>query len=297
MIGVMKTPRALLFDAVIALQAKLLGLRKKSVPIDAMNMVYYERGKPSARPSFILIHGYTANKDVWARFAHALPNGAHAVIPDLAGHGESGFDARWDYSPKAQADRIAQLMEKLGIPNAVILGNSMGGNITANFAIFHPTRAKAICVFNPGGVRTITPSVADELFAQGDNPFAISSLADFKRLYGMTMYKAPPTPEIIIEEVSHRYQLRKPNYIQILRDIADKNRLEGRLGDIKVPTLIVWGKEDKIIHHSGAKQWSQGVACSEVQLLEGIGHMPMVEAPKLSANLVMKFLTAKGLWN
>lgn len=278
------------YDAVGAIEAKLYGFEKSFVRINDMEMAVYERNNVDANETVILLHGYTASKELWLRFANQLDERYHVIIPDLAGHGETGYFSGWSYRASAQADRIAQLMETLGVKQATIIGNSMGGMIAANFAIMYPLKTNKIVVFNPAGVTPPEPSETEQMFARGESPFEIDSANEFADFYELTMAQPPFVPDFVLRGMALRYSERKTNYAHIAQDFRFHDQLDNRLGLIRVPTLIIWGDQDRILSPSAALVWQRGIEQSELHIFKGIGHMPMVEVPQQAAQRVTEFL-------
>ena len=81
-----------------------------------------------------MVHGFTATKELWARFAKHLVKDFRVIAPDLAGHGQTEYNPNFDYGIPAQCERLSKLLDDLNIEQAHITGNSMGGFIAANFA-------------------------------------------------------------------------------------------------------------------------------------------------------------------
>ena len=274
------------YEATAATEAKLYGFDRVWVELDEMPIATFQRGTPERGKTVILLHGYTASKELWLRFARHLDDTVHVVIPDLPGHGETGYASSWSYTASAQAERVRQLMTRLGVNQATIVGNSMGGMIAANFAIMYPQQTHAIALLNPAGITPPRPSVTEAMFAQGESPFEIDSTDEFLRFYQLTMHQPPFAPEFVLRGMATRYMERKQAYAHIAKDFRFNDTLDGRLGLIETPTLIIWGDKDQILSPSSAPIWQDGIAGSELIVLENIGHMPMVEAPQTTANLV-----------
>jgi pimeloyl-ACP methyl ester carboxylesterase len=146
----------------------------------------------------VLLHGYSADKQVWVRFARPLLDRYEVIIPDLAGHGATGFVPGLDYSGPAQARRVAAMLDTLGIAKAHVAGNSMGGFITAHFALAYPQRTLSAGLIDPAGVNSPEPSDMGKLLAGGRNPFEVNSRAEFDDFYAMTMAQPPWLPGIVI---------------------------------------------------------------------------------------------------
>lgn len=273
------------------IEAALYGFEKGKVELGDITFSVYRRSAArETAPTLLLLHGYTASKELWLRFANQLDERYNILIPDLAGHGETGFDPQWSYSPSAQAERLQRLLEAMNIERATVIGNSMGGLIAANFALQYPERTTALVVIDPAGVTAPVASRAEKLFQQGQSPFEIDNWEDFQNFYAMTMAQPPYIPEFVLRSIAERYQQHKAEYIQIAEDFRNLDQLDGRLSEISVPTLIIWGSRDQLLDVSAAAVWYKGIPNAELEIFEGVGHMPMVERPARTAERVTEFL-------
>ncbi len=289
--GVATYPRigALAYEAGVAVEASLYGFEKERQAVNGLSMAYYVGGQHDA-PAIVMLHGYSADKMVWLRFARHLTDDYTIIIPDLAGHGETGFDADWNYTMEAQAERVAGLLSELNIEKVHIIGNSMGGFISAQFALMYPERTLSVAPMDPAGVPTPEPSQMEQMLARGRNPFLMENGQQFAEFYRMTMAQPPWLPQMVLDAMAEDYRSRTPALETIFEDIQRSPLLTDRLGEIKAPALILWGDQDALIHVSGAKRWHDLVPNSELTVWEGIGHMPMLEIPEKSAQRYQKFL-------
>ncbi len=278
----------LIYDTAIAIESTVYGLGRRTQALDDLAMVYY-RGGPEAAPAIVMVHGYTSDKTVWLRFARHFTGSHQVIIPDLAGHGETAFDPALSHTQQAQAARIAALLDRLGIDRAHIIGNSMGGYISAYFALAYPERTLSAAMVDPAGVISPQPSAMDLLVARGENPFEISSMEDFERFLPMTMAQPPYLPQVVVDAKAATYMARRERYATIFEAIHSAPRLTGRLPQLTPPSLLIWGDQDRLIDVSAVAVWQQvpGIA---VAVMPGIGHMPMVEAPAQTAAIYRQFL-------
>lgn len=279
----------LVFAAGISLENKLYGLEAHQQDIGELSIPYY-RGGTEGGQAIVMVHGYTADKTVWPRFARFFVDSYDVIIPDLAGHGDAAFDPTWDYSQQAQAERIVALMDKLDIERIHIIGNSMGGYIAAYFALAFPERTLSATMVDPAGVISPERSDMERLLEQGENPFEIASAEDFSRFYPMTMAKPPYLPKMVLDATAQTYMDRRERYAQIFKDIHGEPRLTARLSEMQVPSLLIWGEQDRLIDVSAVSVWREQVPNLYVRLMPEIGHMPMVEAPEETAAIYQTFL-------
>lgn len=278
-----------LYETVTDLEAKLYGFDEHRVDIGEMEWVLY-RNDNAGKPAIVMVHGFSADKDVWPRFAKHFVADFDVIIPDLAGHGDTGFDATWDYSIAAQTDRVAALLAALNIEQAHIIGNSMGGYLAAQFAIRYPQQTLSATMVDPAGVSFPVPSEMYQLIAQGDNPFFIESRRDFDRFYPMTMAKPPYLPKVVLAAVAQKYIERREQLEKIFNDFHGSELLDNQLSQLTAPAMLWWGDQDRLLHVSAVPVWQAGVPQLETHVFEGIGHMPMVEIPQQTATLYRAFL-------
>jgi abhydrolase domain-containing protein 6 len=278
------------FENATDLEASLFGFEQKEANIGEMNLSYYESESSANKPTVLLLHGYSADKDVWPRFARHLVDDYHIIIPDFAGHGDTEFNKGWDYSAPKQSQRLLALIDKLDIQQVHLAGNSMGGFIAAYFAKDYPQRTLSALLIDPAGVRSPELSDMDKMLAKGRNPFEIHNSEEFAEFYAMTMANPPWLPGFVLDAVGEDYQQRLSQLQQIFTDFHGKDMLDSQLSEIQVPVLLLWGQEDRLIHVSAVDVWKAGIPNIQAEVWKGIGHMPMVEVAERTATLYKNFL-------
>ena len=267
----------------------MYGFEKESVDIGDMKLALYRHANPG-KPTLVMLHGYSADKDVWVRFAKHFTDDYQIIIPDLAGHGDSPYQPEWNYGMPAQAARVMALLDQLNVQQAHFIGNSMGGFLTATIAVRHPERTLSAVMVDAAGITSPIPSDLYKMLENGHNPFLITNRKEFDAFFAMTMRKAPFMPDIVLEAVSDNYIQRRESLVKIFDDFALNDQLENQLSDIKAPAMIWWGDGDQLLHVSAVPLWQAGIPQAEVRIFEGIGHMPMMEIPSQSAKVYQAFL-------
>lgn len=280
----------LTYDLTAGIESRLYGLHKEVVTVEGIPITLYRSAGKG--PAIVMIHGFSADKDVWARFARHFSGQYQVIIPDLPGHGETGFKPEWDYSIAAQTRRIAALMDQLHVQQAHVIGNSMGGFITAQFAVSYPQRTLSAGLVDPAGLPSPHPSEMRVMLSKGQNPFVFSTREGFYRFYPMTMASPPFMPGYVLDAMADRYIARREQLTQIFSESHKETDLPMRLREVRLPVMLMWGKQDRLIDVSSVPVWQTALPQSKVHVLEGIGHMPMVEAPTMSAELYQRFLNS-----
>lgn len=272
-----------------AFEAKLYGLDRAELRVGDQDWVFFQALKED-QPTLLLLHGFTADKNVWPRFArHLLPDYS-VLIPDLPAYGESSHDAEASYSIPAQASRVLDLLDALELAQVHVMGNSMGGELAAYLAAVYPQRIRSLAMLDPGGLASTQPSELDKRAAAGANPFVISTLEQFQDLSALTMAQPPWLPPSIMAALAADYVQRRGDYARIFTELRARSAVSDILGQVRTPSLLIWGAEDQLLDVSAVPLWQRAIPGLDVEVWPGIGHMPMVEAPQKLAARYRLFL-------
>jgi abhydrolase domain-containing protein 6 len=270
------------------------GIRSRQVDVNGLIVGYDERGERGERGDaglapILLLHGFSADREVWTRFARHLP-GHRLLIPDMAGHGHTPFVAGAGYSAPDQADRLVGFLDALGIDRVHVIGNSMGGFIAATLALRAPERVISLGLVDAAGVDSTEPSELGRQLRQGVNPFLLDDASQFDAFYALTMAKPPFVPGIVRAAIAEEYVARRPRLSEIWGDFHAHDLLEEQLAEITAPTWIAWGRRDQIIDVSAARVYADGLPHASLTIYDDLGHMPMFEAPRRTAQDYAAFL-------
>ena len=248
-------------------------------------MTYLEGGNLAGEP-LLLIHGFGGNKDNFTRIADKLED-YHLIIPDLLGFGNSSKPLQADYRADAQAKRLHELLQAKGMASAIhVGGNSMGGAISVAYAAMYPNSVKSLWLLDSGG---FWPADMQREFKASDldnSPLLIDSTEEYFAMYKTVMYKPPYVPKTVQAVFAQQSIANRALNTKILKQIVADN-VETRakvVAKYNIPTLIVWGEEDKIIKPETAKVMSKLMPQAQVIMMSEVGHVPMVEAVKESAD-------------
>lgn len=279
-----------------ALESNYYGLVERTVRLDGLKLSYYENDSQLDesidvdKPTLLLLHGYSSDKFIWARFAQYMTEDYRVIIPDMAGHGESEYSPELNYSALSQVDWLIKLLDHLKIKQLHVAGNSMGGFIAAHMARLYPNRILSVVLVDPAGVQSPNPSKMEAMLSNGKNPFFIHNRSEFDEFYSMVMAKPPPIPGFVLAAVSEQYQLRRTRLEKIFNDFHEKNQLDNALNEIKASVLLIWGGQDQIIDPSSAQVWQDGIEKINTIIWQELGHMSMAEDPERTAKAVQQFL-------
>lgn len=278
------------------IESSLYGLKEVTINVNDLAIsIYQSKVFNLDKPTIVMLHGFSADKKVWIRFAKHFINDFNVIIPDLAGHGKTPYSDKNSHSIGAQATRVIQLLEIFKVKQFHLIGNSMGGFISAHASIYYPENILSSCLVDPAGVVPASLSRMDKLVIAGKNPFLVSSQQGFYDFYAMTMAKPPFIPKFILNCFALEYQSKYEQLECIFSEFLNEDGLlDHQLFKVDCPTLILWGEDDKLLHVDNAKVWHKGINNSELTIWPGIGHMPMMENTKQTSKRYQQFLTDNG---
>ncbi|HKK56169.1 alpha/beta hydrolase [Marinobacter sp.] len=284
--------RQTLYENAINWERSAAGLTESTVQVDDMTIAYLSNASPVAGESIVMVHGFGANKDSWTRLAAELTDEYNIYAVDLPGHGDSSKALDLGYRFEDQVSHLAKILKALSLDQAHMMGNSMGGAITALYAATYPDQIRSAVLFDPAGILEYEGELVEQV-AEGDNPLIPKKEGDFERLMDLVMEKKPFAPwpiyEVMEEKAIANREINEVIFAAI-RDSGYGPDFRQAITRIEAPVLVVWGLEDRVINHRNADVFVDRIPDARKVLLEGVGHVPMVEVPEESAQLVREFL-------
>jgi len=280
-----------LMRANAARKAMAAHLEKQSIQAGDTRWVYYEGG---TGPTIVLLHGFDSRKEVWLPVAKRLTPHFHVVIPDLPGWGESSHVAGGNYDIDAQAARLQDFMQALGLGKVLLVGHSMGGAIAGVYAAEHPEHVGELALLDSFGLKFKENAFAKAALA-GKNPFAYDGRAGFDRAMALAFDHPPHLPgrfvDVLVQwNVRHRAFIERT--FDALRQPSQALSVQHRLGQLGMPVLGLWCHADRIIDISAMDSLRDGLshaAAISATTLNDCGHMPMLEKPEATAQVLTAF--------
>lgn len=271
---------------------------------EGLRVHYRDQGNPDGIP-VVLLHGNSASLHTWEPLVERLGDEYRIITYTHPGHGLTGPNPRDDYSFAGMAEALDLVADELGLDRFVLGGNSMGGWIAWRYTLANSERVDALILFDASGA----PPPPDSPYADWDDedaPLAFRILASpagrlFVENYTprsflkSTALEAVSVKSVMDEEAVDRHWelLRYPGNRRaaVLRASVDREpAYADRLNEITQPTLIIWGAEDGYIPVDVARTFDERIPNSDLVIYEGIGHIPMEEAPDRTANDIDAFL-------
>lgn len=275
-------------DTVIASRRADAGFETRSVDVDGRRVAYLER--PGAEPALVMLHGFGAQKDVWLGLTADLPRGRRLLAPDLSGHGDSDRGPG-PYDAPRLAEEAGAWLDAVAPGPVVLAGNSLGGELAARLALRRPDATRALVLLDPAGVASPEPAALRDSLLAGTNPLIPTTRAEFDRLVAFAYERDPGIPGPARDVLAADGARRAP-FLRLLFAAlqAEPGGLADRLSEIRAPALVIWGAEDRVLDPSAAAVWAERLGEAKLVVLPGVGHVPMMEAPEATAELVGSFL-------
>ncbi|MEQ9010849.1 alpha/beta fold hydrolase [Algiphilus sp.] len=272
----------------IQFERRMASLEEHRLEAAGFTIPYLETGEG---PTLVLLHGFTANKDNFTRIARYLNRDFHLIIPDLPGFGEASAPRDAEYDASAQIPRLIAFLDALNLEAPVHLGgSSMGGFLAARLALAAPERVASLWLLAPGGLEGDTTSAIWQTYEEtGRNPLLPQTVADYEQTMEAVFHEPPSVPWFVRDTLAERTVARHDHYARILKQLRADVPLNGQVGAINTPTLLVWGMQDQVLHPSGAEAWTRAHADTRFVAMEGVGHLPMLEAPERTAEAFKQF--------
>jgi pimeloyl-ACP methyl ester carboxylesterase len=265
----------------LALERRRSGLVTRRAHVAGFDMPYLEGGRGDV---LLLIHGFGGDKDNFTRVARFLTPHYRVLIPDLPGFGEASRDPSATYYVADQVARLQGFLAGLGVARAHLGGNSMGGFIAAQLAASAPQAVGSVWLIDADGTMAARDTALMRHYAQrGENPLLVGSEAQFDATIAATTHKSVFLPRFARTALARRAVADFALHTGIMKQLHASPLLETGYGQLHTPALIVWGAQDRILNPAGAGALRQLFPDSRLRIMEGIGHLPMVEAPQLTA--------------
>lgn len=253
---------------------------------------YYEGG---TGPTLVLLHGFAADKTVWLPLAEQLSAHFHLVIPDLPGWGDSSRVEGADYAVAAQATRLQAFVSALGLQRFVLVGHSMGGAVAGVYAADHPQGVAGLALLDAYGLKA-TPSPLEREVMAGRDPFVFDDRAGLEHALALAFVHPPQMPGRIEDVFVARNRQARPMIERTLAQLRQPDNylsLQRELGRLSMPVLGLWCREDRVVDASALDSLRDGLTqASSISssLLNGCNHMPMMEKPEATAQVLTGFV-------
>jgi haloalkane dehalogenase len=261
---------------------------------EAAGMAYREAGEAGA-PPVLLVHGYPESAYMWRHAMAALAEaGWHAVAPDLPGYGDSppvdGQPGTWE----AHVESLEHFRAELGLDEVVLVTHDWGVMIGLRWACDHPGAARALAISDGGFFADRRwHDLANTMRTPGEGEQLMESFTreGFEAMMGQVSSGIGPDA---VDEYWKGFgsEDRRRGHLEMYRsgDFDKLEPYEGCVAALGVPTLILWGAEDRFSGVKMAGRFHEEIGGSELLVLDEAGHFVWEDEPEATSRALVEFL-------
>jgi len=282
--------------SVAELSARWAQAPSQFIPVRGMNVHLRDEGPRNDPHPIVLLHGTSASLHTWDGWTEALKGTRRVIRMDMPGFGLTGPNPQGDYTLLGYVAFVDAVLQQLGVQQAVVAGNSLGGEIAWLLALHHPERVERLVLVDSGGY----PFKAEGMpigFKLARIP-ALQPLItrmlprktiedSVKSVYGH--------PDRITPDLIDRYYeltLRAGNRASLIQRFAQSpmGQYAEDVKKVKQPVLILWGGQDRLIPPDNAQRFAHDLPGSQLVVFDDLGHVPQEEDPARTLAAVQAFL-------
>lgn len=276
-------------------------------------MHYRDEGNPD-KAVLVMVHGGFGSLQNWEGWIEPLKNDYRLISMDLLGHGLTGGYPDKIYMRYSNRDAIHELLQKLNVEKYTVAGNSFGGGIALEIALKYPSEVEGLILVDSEGIPNGENGYDASQFSQ-DKPVTpdqpeYTQLSWLEKLG--TKFIGPSVIKMQLESMMYNKDMITDDFVNFFGDIT---RYRGtreaqllmfrqglhlvssghpmdllpRLKELKMPVLILQGKEDTLVPMRVAEKFKSNIEKSDLVVVDEAGHMPMIEKPKETAKVVNDF--------
>ena len=240
--------------------------------------------------AIILIHGAGDSSRVWEKQAAYFSKNHQVLAVDLPGHGarvrEPGMDRHEKY-----AEEVCRIMDREGIAKAVVAGHSMGGAVALTMALGHPERLQGLVLVATGARMKMRPDFLEQ--ARKTAEIYGSEVPSSTHIIPLEQMVHPAIPGDTVLWLKDRTGGASAQ--ATYADFQANNNFDvmNRLGEIRVPTLVIGGGDDRMAPRKFVEFLAGSIAGARLEVLDPCGHYPMVEQEERFNQVLESFLVAQ----
>ncbi|HEV7350660.1 alpha/beta hydrolase [Telluribacter sp.] len=270
------------------------------VAIGGMNVHYRDEGPANDSVPLVLIHGTGSNLFTWNEWTQSLKDKHRIIRFDLPGFGLTGPHPTDDYTQEIYLNFLHSFLQERGVERCILAGNSLGGEITWQYAMKYPDQVKKMILIGAAGYPTQSQDVPVS--------YIIMRLPLLREVF-----EKATTREVIRNSLHYLYADTTKVTDSLVTLYYDMTRREGnrealtermesigedgpwnQLPSIKTPTLLIWGKQDRLIPLEYGQRFDKDLPNSTLVVIPNAGHMPMEETPEQSVKAARRFIEEPG---
>lgn len=266
--------------------------RQKTKMIGKSYIQYAEYGNDSMN-TIVCIHGIPTWGYIFHDLAEKLSKNYHVLVPDLRGYGFSDKKDNFDRAIDKQANYLIQWMDEMGINKATIIGHDIGGGIAQRMATSYQKRLDKLCLMNCISYDSWPIELIIQLGHPATKKFSPKIVTGFLKIALKQGFEKSP-PKELLEGMLAPWSTEE-GLISLIRNASSLNtnhttEITSLLSDISIPTLLIWGKNDKFQPIKFGKKLQADIPNSTLIEVENARHWVMLDRPELVYESLMEFL-------
>ena len=265
------------------------------INVQGMQVHLRDEGPRDDATPLVLLHGTSASLHTWQGWAGALKGQRRVIRFDLPGFALTGPHPQDDYSIDTYVRFVVATLDRLAIARCVLAGNSLGGQIAWSVAAAHPQRVERLVLVDAAGY-PFEPQSVPIGFQMARLPILAPLMRNtlprglversVRNVYGNP---AKVTPELV--DLYADMTLREGNRRALGLRMAQRLAVAPeRIATLKLPTLILWGGQDRLIPPDNAQKFARDIPGSRLVMFDDLGHVPHEEDPVRTVAPVKAFL-------
>lgn len=261
----------------------------KLIDVNSYNIRYLHyanRDTSTKKNTLVLLHGIGASSDRWSNVLPALSKYYNLIVPDIIGFGYSDKPTI-EYTMDFFVSFFEDFLRRLKVERLSIIGSSFGGYLAAEFTVRNPGKVNKLILAAPAGAMRTSTRILDQYIMAALYPTYENTNRAFKDM--------AHEPAIVDEDTVRDFmnRMRLPNakyaFMSTLLAMRDSEGLIGKLSRITIPTLLIWGENDRMIPLAYSKEYVE-IPNNQLTVIDNCGHTPFVEKPADFNDIVLKFL-------
>ncbi len=272
------------------------------ISVDGIEIHFKEMG--AGETTFLLLHGFGASVFSWREVMDDFAAYGRVIAFDRPGYGLSQrlLPGDWSgenpYTAESQARQIVRLMDVMGVEKAILVGNSAGGTMSVFTYLSHPDRVEALILLDPaiysggGAPAFVRPLLGTPQMRHVGPLISRTLVSDPSGLLDLAWHDPSRVTPDILAGYAKAYQVE--NWDKALWEFTLASRelgLDARLGEIRLPTLVVTGDDDRIVPTEESIRLASEIPAADLVVLPACGHVPQEECPQGVMEAVAQFLT------
>ncbi len=277
----------------------LAGPESQFLDLRGVKVHFIEKGE--REPVFLLLHGFGASTYSWREVFDPLAEEGRVVAFDRPGFGLTERVLTWEgenpYAPQTQVGLVLDLLDVLGVEEAILIGNSAGGTIATSFALQHPGRVSGLvlvdaAIYTGGGSPTWIHPLLRMPQMDRLGPLLARTIATRGEAFLESAYH---DPALVTEEVRAGYKrpLQVEGWDRALWELTKASRpldLDQEVDQIAVSTLVITGDDDRIVPPADSLRLAEEIPGASLVVIEDCGHLPQEECPGDFLDAVREFV-------